>query len=371
MIKRLRIPAYQKGLLFEHGEFKKILSAGGHWIPVLNNNKKIIIVSQRATYLAHEKLVREEIEQVGRSGLIDESAMVLDLGDNERALVWRDNRFYLVLGPGMHILWKEPHRLKIEVIDASGSIFKHKDLEVIAERKCAQQFLDFYTIEEGHVGVFFSNGTYVETLSPGRIACWKKSARYEIFKKDIREKMMDVPGQEIMTSDKVTLRINSLVSYHIEDPLKAVVTTEAVDQFLYRESQLALRAVIGAHELDEILHKKENISKELEQLLRDRLIPFGLRVGRFGIRDIILPGEMKSLLNKVTEARKAAEANLVMRREETAAMRSQLNTARMLENNPTLMRLKELEVLEKVIAGTNLKLVLSDKKMTDQLVHLL
>ena len=70
-----------------------------------------------------------------------------------------------------------------------------------------------------------------------------------------------------------------------------------------------------------------------------------------GIRDVILPGDMKELLNKVTEAKNAAEANLIARREETAAMRSQANTAKLLEDNPTLMRLRELEVLERVAAS--------------------
>jgi chorismate mutase len=67
-----------------------------------------------------------------------------------------------------------------------------------------------------------------------------------------------------------------------------------------------------------------------------------------GIRDIILPGEMKDLMNKVTEAKKAAEANLIARRDETAAMRSQANTAKLLADNPILMRPRELEVLEKI-----------------------
>ena len=90
-----------------------------------------------------------------------------------------------------------------------------------------------------------------------------------------------------------------------------------------------------------------------------------------GIRDIILPGEMKELLNKVTEAKKAAEANFIVRREETAAMRSQANTARLLADNPTLMRLRELEVLEKVAASSKLNVVLGDKGLADRVVNLL
>ena len=90
-----------------------------------------------------------------------------------------------------------------------------------------------------------------------------------------------------------------------------------------------------------------------------------------GIRDVILPGEMKELLNKVTEAKKAAEANFIARREETAAMRSQANTAKLLQDNPTLLRLRELETLEKVAATAELKVVLGDKGLADRIVNLL
>ena len=79
---------------------------------------------------------------------------------------------------------------------------------------------------------------------------------------------------------------------------------------------------------------------------------------------MILPGDMKDLMNKVTEAKKAAEANLITRREETAALRSQANTAKLLADNPTLMRLRELEVLEKIVAGGGLNVVLGEKGLS-------
>ena len=111
--------------------------------------------------------------------------------------------------------------------------------------------------------------------------------------------------------------------------------------------------------------------QEAEQGLRRRAPALGLEVIAVGIRDVILPGDMKELLNKVTEARKAAEVNLIARREETAAMRSQANTAKLLQDNPTLMRLRELEVLEKVAASAKLSVVLGDKGLTERVVNVL
>ena len=82
--------------------------------------------------------------------------------------------------------------------------------------------------------------------------------------------------------------------------------------------------------------------------MRREIGDIGVEVTELGIKDVILPGEMRDLINKVVEAEKTAQANLIRRREETAATRSLLNTAKLMENNPTLLRLKELESLERV-----------------------
>jgi regulator of protease activity HflC (stomatin/prohibitin superfamily) len=157
----------------------------------------------------------------------------------------------------------------------------------------------------------------------------------------------------------------------VADARVSITASEDSRQALYREAQLALRAVIGTFELDKVLSEKEAVAEALEELIRTRAIDFGLEVISLGIRDVILPGEMKELMNRVIEARKAADANLITRREETAAMRSQANTARILENNPTLMRLRELDVLEKIAEKSKLNLVLGERGLADRIVNLL
>jgi len=116
---------------------------------------------------------------------------------------------------------------------------------------------------------------------------------------------------------------------------------------------------------------KDVVAREVEEQIAGRAGELGLEIVSAGVRDVILPGDMKDLMNKVTEAKKAAEANLIFRREETAAMRSQANTAKLLESNPTLMRLRELEVLEKVACGGKLSVVLGEKGLADRVVNLL
>jgi len=162
-----------------------------------------------------------------------------------------------------------------------------------------------------------------------------------------------------------------VVAFRVTHPLKAVTAVDDFRQALYREAQLALRGVIGTKDLDSLLSDKDQVAGELSGLVKNRATAFGLEVVTLGIRDVVLPGEMKDLLNKVTEARKAAEANLITRREETAAMRAQANTARLLETTPVLMRLRELEVLEKVADKANLTVVLGEGGLADRVVKLL
>src|SRR5262249_6779297 len=206
--------------------------------------------------------------------------------------------------------------------------FVHPDLPVIVKSQMLERVLEVVSVPAGHVGAYFRDGSFVEALPAGRHVFWKNIADVKILPVDTRELMLDVAGQEIMTADKVTLRLNALVSYRVVDVRLAVGVCDDARQALYRDTQLALRALVGGRELDSFLADKDGVVSELEQAVRRRVAAIGLEVLAVGIRDVILPGEMKDLLNKVTEARKAAEANLIARREETAAMRSQANTAR-------------------------------------------
>jgi regulator of protease activity HflC (stomatin/prohibitin superfamily) len=248
---------------------------------------------------------------------------------------------------------------------------QHADLKSIVRSPQASHVLDICAVERNHVGVSFQDGAYVETLSPGQYAFWKHAADSKVVEVDMREQALDVAGQEIMTADKVTLRMNALVNYRIVDAPRAVMVSDGATQSLYREAQLALRAVVGTRELDAFLADKDVVADEFAEHLRRRAAVLGLEIVSVGVRDVILPGEMKNLMNRVIEAKKAAEANLIARREETAAMRSQANTARLLADNPTLMRLRELEVLEKVATSGKLKVMLGEKGLTDRVVNLL
>jgi regulator of protease activity HflC (stomatin/prohibitin superfamily) len=366
MFRRIKIRSFEVGLLFRDGEFRGVLRPGSHWQFDPFYKARVDIVSQRDPWLRHEKL-----DVIIKSGALAKLANVVDLKDHERALVWIDGRFANVLAPGQFAYFTHFREVHVEVIDARRVRFEHEYQNVVLRSPLARLQLDVTNVERDRVGVLFVDGRYVDTLQPGQYAFWKGTADARVVEIDLREATIDVSGQEIMTADKVTLRLNALVTYRIVDPRKAMTASDDVQQTLYRETQLALRAIVGARELDPFLIEKDAVASEIEAAVRRRAGELGLEIAAVGIRDIILPGEMKDLMNKVTEAKKAAEAQLISRREETAAMRSQSNTAKLLADNPTLMRLRELEVLEKVASAGKLQIVLGEKGLTERVVNLL
>ena len=366
LFKRFKIRSYEMGLLFRDGEFRGLLGVGTHWFVDLLNTVRVDVVSQRDPWLVHEQL-----DLIIKSGALADRAVVLDLKDNERALVWIENRFSHILPAGQYAYWTGQKQVRVEVIDIRPVRFEHDQFKVIVRSPLANRVLDVCTVQRDHVGVLFIDGRYVDTLAPGEYAFWKGPAEAKLVEVDLRETMVDVGGQEIMTADKVTLRLNAVVTYKIIDARKAISQTDDVRQALYRDTQLVLRGVVGARELDLFLADKDAVAKEIEDNVRRRAGELGLEIASVGIRDVILPGEMKDLMNKVTEAKKAAEANLISRREETAAIRSQANTAKLLADSPTLMRLRELEVLEKIASNGKLNIILGDKGLADRVVNLL
>ena len=366
LLKRYKIRTYEMGLLFRDGEFRGLLTAGTHWFFDPLGKVRVDVVSQRDPWLVHEKL-----DLIIKSGELAERAVVLDLKDHERALVWIDNRFSHVLPAGQYAYWTGQKQVRVEIVDIRPVRFEHEQFKVIVRSALASRVLDVSSVQRDHVGVLFIDGRYVDSLGPGEYAFWKGAADAKLVEVDLRETIVDVGGQEIMTADKVTLRLNAVVTYKVVDARKAVSQTDDVRQALYRDTQLVLRGVVGARELDLFLTDKDAVAKEIEDNVRRRAGELGLAIASVGIRDVILPGEMKDLMNKVTEAHKAAEANLIARREETAAIRSQANTAKLLADSPTLMRLRELEVLEKIASAGKLNIILGDKGLADKVVNLL
>jgi regulator of protease activity HflC (stomatin/prohibitin superfamily) len=134
-------------------------------------------------------------------------------------------------------------------------------------------------------------------------------------------------------------------------------------------SKWSVGVAVSEHE-DALLADKESVGGEVKNALASRAAEFGVVVKGVALKDIILPSEMQSILNQVIEAEKAAQANLIKRCEETAAARSQANTAKLLADNPVLARMKELELMQEILAGAKVSFVLGDGDIAGQLRRL-
>jgi SPFH domain / Band 7 family len=269
----------------------------------------------------------------------------LNVSPLERGVIVKKRKPVRVVGPGVHTLWLLPD-VAATTIDVAGTVTPPLD----ADLKPLMPATDYteVTVPEGAVGVRFVNGAIDEILAPGRHAAFTVEKQVSIVSLDVRERVVQVQGQEILTKDKVSLRLNASMTYRIDDPRKLITRAKNADEILYLAVQLGLREQVAGHTLDEILADRSLLAEQVRPAAMVRAEELGLVLLEFGVKDIILPGEMKTLLNKVIEAQKTAEANVITRREETAAVRSMAQTAKVLGESPILMRLKELETYKEL-----------------------
>src|SRR5690349_5780388 len=346
MFTNIHIKKHERGLLFRRGDFVRLLRPGTYRFWDLLGRTKVAVVSTLETNFKHPLLDVLLLEPS-----VQDELLVLDLADGERAIVWKDERLAYVLGTGRHALWLASGKLRVERFDISQFRFEHPKLSLILQNGEALKFLEGVMVDANQEVLLYRDGVLIGRLSEGLHVFWKGTGKVAWKTIDRREQVIDVAGQEILTSDKVTLRVNLLVTYQVIDPVRAVTAVSDAAQTLYREAQLVLRKAIGTKPLDALLADKEAIGAQVREALVERAAEMGLCIRSIGLRDIILPGDMKTLLNQVIGAQKEAEANLIRRREETASVRSQANTAKLLADNPQLARLKELEVLQTILAG--------------------
>ena len=209
-------------------------------------------------------------------------------------------------------------------------------------------------------GLLFRDGVFIDVLGPGRYRLARWFAKEEIKTVDLRLRTLVLQGQEMLTLDKVTVRVTMLATMNVADPVAALLKVDDYAAQLYGDVQLALRDAVGALELEAVIGRKGALGDAVVAAVAEKALVYGVNLVEAGLRDLILPGEMKTILNQVMEAKKKAEASLITRREEIAATRSLANTAEMLAKNPALMKLKELEALEK-IAASGARIVVAPK----------
>jgi regulator of protease activity HflC (stomatin/prohibitin superfamily) len=226
------------------------------------------------------------------------------------------------------------------------------------------------TVESYEQAVLFVDGKYVQIVSSGVYYWWKNSIPVFVGKVDNRQQQAEINGQEILTKDKAALRINAQAQYKVVNIEKALLQNKDYERQLYVLFQFALREYTGTFTLDELLEKKEAMAPAILQAIAAKAVALGVEITGFGIRDIILPGDVKDIMNGVLIAEKKAQANSITRREETASTRSLLNTAKLMEDNQMLYKLKEMEYVEKIAEKISSISINSNGILTDQLKQL-
>ena len=351
-MKRIAIAQHERGLMFRNRSLEAVLEPGVQWRFDPWGRTEMQVFDLSVPEFEHPRL---DFLLEAADGALAKQFDVAELGDREVGLVYKNGNISGVLAPGKRQLyWRGPIEVNVVRYDISkefeipAAIAK---VLVRAKPPLAAQAAEAVTaveVPDTAFGLLIVDGEFVRVLEPGLHAFWKFQRAVKVELSDRRVQAMEVSGQEILTRDKVSLRVNLTALWQVLDVVKARGTLKDFAEFAYKELQFALREVVGARTLDELLGDKGTLDRDIGAAVRAKVAEHGLAIHSVGVKDVILPGEMKTILNQVVEAEKVAQANLIKRREETAATRSLLNTARLMDENPTLLRLKELETLEKV-----------------------
>jgi len=337
-------------LLYKNRQFVRVLQPGTHRIWDIKDEYNWEVLNITECEFKHSNLSVLAVKTQ-----LAELLLEVKTDNAQAALIYKNGKLATILSPDdQRYYWKAAADWEVKLVDLNEQVriddallreIVHQGLEGSSVKKAR---VLHSVIPEEHVGLRFEDGRLVETLSAGRYGYWSLTRALHIETVDLRLKTEEISGQEILTKDRVSIRLNLNAMYKVKDATTFTTKVKKGDEHIYRVLQLALREAVGTKTLDALLEDKQHIAESILEQASSKLGEIGVVLKDVGVKDIILPGEMKEILNQVVEATKAAEANVIKRREETNATRSLHNTAKLMENNPVLMRLKELETLEKI-----------------------
>ncbi|MCH9814271.1 MAG: slipin family protein [Epsilonproteobacteria bacterium] len=333
----------EKALLYKNEKLVKVLESGRYVLPNFTAAYRYEVFSVEHFGIDIKK---SELLYKKYPALIEKHFEVVALGEEERAYVWIDGKFTELLKAGATKLYFKEYDVRVERVNVKEEMqvdpkyvkllegsWEHILRVNVSVHEWTYLYVDNLLDKRLDVGVHLFYTDYFDVKS---------------YTLDKRVNEMEITGQELLSADKVTLRCNVTMHYKISDGVRYLETALTPHDYLYKHMQFAIREHMGTKTVDEILEYKNSLSKEILDSFLERCEKIGVTIESVHIKDIILPGEMREIFNHVIEASKRAEANLIKRREETAATRSLLNTAKLMKDNPTLARLKELEALEKI-----------------------
>ena len=352
-MQRITVKKNERGLLFRNGDFDRVLKPGRHWL--FNGIDAMTVETFALERPAFVHPLADYLMAKEPAVVADEFVRV-DLSETQVGLRTENGVLVEVLAPNTRgLYWKGQVDVRVEVIDVAESAevsaaLTSRLLQTPARARPVAGLAGVHQVQvpEHGTGILWIDGVIERLLAPGTYAFWKFNRDIAVAVVEMRLQVLEVTGQEILTRDKVSLRLNVSAAWRFQDVLKAFRQLAKPADILYRELQFGLRSAVGTRTLDEVLENKSVIDEVVTAHVRSKLEPHGIELDGIGVKDIVLPGEMRTILAQVVEAEKAAEANAIRRREETAATRSLLNTAKVMEGSPVALRMKELETLERI-----------------------
>lgn len=343
---RVTINESERAVWLYKGEVRGILGAGEHVVP--NRDRSLKVERQPLSMM----IFRSDYERAIIDKLPDAVAAhltVVRTGENEIAVLERDEIINSIVGPDSKLmLWTDAGPWRVQRVDIGDSAEVDAKLLQRLIKAGKTNLITTVEVDEGKIALVSIDGKLADQRSAGVYGYWTPGRKISVKQIDLARQSLDVTGQEVLTRDRVTLRINLAADYRVVDPVKAVTAVRDFQDALYRALQFAFRKTLGALTLDQILEQKVTVDAEAAAQVRADMTDIGLEVSEIALKDVILPGEMRDILNQVVAVQKEAEANVIRRREETNAARSLLNTAKIMAENPVMLRLKELEALESI-----------------------
>ena len=212
-------------------------------------------------------------------------------------------------------------------------------------------FLSLRILRQYERGVTFFLGRFWGTKGPGVIFLPAGFANQK--RVSLRIVALDIPPQDVITRDNVSVKVNAVLYMRVSDPAKAVIE---IEDYLYATSQLAqttLRSVLGEVELDELLSDREKINAVLKKIIDERTDPWGIEVSAVEVKDVDLPDQMKRAMARQAEAERERRAKVIAAQGELQASQTLAEAARTLATEPTSLQLRYLQTVTEIAAENN------------------
>ncbi len=192
-------------------------------------------------------------------------------------------------------------------------------------------------VSQTHRGLWYEDGAYQRTLEPGRYELphktwyqrfmpWVSLPEVDIYYVDMRERDLTIKGQEILTADKVAIRVSIVVRFRVTDPVAAVQEVDSYEDRIYTDVQLAARRSLASMNLESILTNRNELSEDILADVTESAASYGVLIGRADVKDLIFPGNLQQIMNQVLSAERMAEAQVIQARAKAEVSRIEAQT---------------------------------------------